>query len=170
MGLGVKFRAHPLAIGIASVQLKKLDELNANRRAYIQEISDGLQEIQGVSPVETCEGQRIRRILRLSDSIPRSRNARPSQPQGSRRPSEKKGFWQIITRIHSLSVMGCRCFQAACQQTAIHTLFSIPCRSSQTDSTSTKTTEALSVRSIGVAYLKLMQLGICLLLKKRVPN
>lgn len=56
MGLGVKFRAHPLAIGIASVQLKKLDELNAGRRAYIQEISDGLQEIPGVSPIETCEG------------------------------------------------------------------------------------------------------------------
>jgi dTDP-4-amino-4,6-dideoxygalactose transaminase len=56
MGLGVKFRAHPLAIGIASVQLKKLDELNTNRRAYIQEISTGLREIPGVSPVETYEG------------------------------------------------------------------------------------------------------------------
>ena len=56
MGLGVKFRAHPLAIGIASVQLKKLDDLNAGRRAYIQEVCDGLQEIPGVSPVETYEG------------------------------------------------------------------------------------------------------------------
>ena len=56
MGLGVKFRAHPLAIGIASVQLKKLDKLNANRRDYIQEISDGLREIPGVSPIETYEG------------------------------------------------------------------------------------------------------------------
>ena len=56
MGLGVKFRAHPLAIGIASVQLKKLDKLNANRRAYIREISDGLREIPGVSPVETYPG------------------------------------------------------------------------------------------------------------------
>ena len=56
MGLGVKFRAHPLAIGIASVQLKKLDQLNANRRAYIQSISDGLREIPGVSPVETYSG------------------------------------------------------------------------------------------------------------------
>ena len=55
MGLGVKFRAHPLAIGIASVQLKKLDELNASRRAYIQEISDGLRDIPGVSPVDTYE-------------------------------------------------------------------------------------------------------------------
>ena len=56
MGLGVKFRAHPLAIGIAAVQLKKLDELNANRRSYIKEISDGLCEIPGVAPVETYEG------------------------------------------------------------------------------------------------------------------
>ena len=55
-GLGVKFRAHPLAIGIASVQLKKLDALNTARRAYIQEISAGLQEIPGVSPVETYVG------------------------------------------------------------------------------------------------------------------
>ena len=56
LGLGVKFRAHPLAIGIASVQLKKLDALNTGRRAYIQEISEGLQEIPGVSPVKTYEG------------------------------------------------------------------------------------------------------------------
>ena len=56
MGLGVKFRAHPLAVGIASVQLKKLDELNANRRAYIKEVTDGLHEIPGVSPVERYDG------------------------------------------------------------------------------------------------------------------
>ena len=56
MGLGVKFRAHPLAIGIASVQLKKLDELNANRHAYIKAVTDGLYEIPGVSPVERYEG------------------------------------------------------------------------------------------------------------------
>lgn len=56
MGLGVKFRAHPLAIGIASVQLKKLDELNTNRRAYIKEITDGLHAIPGVAPVERYEG------------------------------------------------------------------------------------------------------------------
>ena len=56
MGLGVKFRAHPLAIGIASVQLKKLDELNANRRAYIKALTDDLYEIPGVSPIERYEG------------------------------------------------------------------------------------------------------------------
>ena len=55
MGLGVKFRAHPLAIGIASVQLKKLDRLNASRRAYIGEITDGLREILGF-PIERYEG------------------------------------------------------------------------------------------------------------------
>ena len=56
MGLGVKYRAHPLAIGIASVQMEKLDALNAKRRAYIQMVSDGLQAIPGVSPVETYTG------------------------------------------------------------------------------------------------------------------
>lgn len=56
MGLGVKYRAHPLAIGIASVQLQKLDELNANRRAYIQEINDGLQDVPGVMPIQRYDG------------------------------------------------------------------------------------------------------------------
>ena len=56
MGLGVKYRAHPLAIGIASVQLQKLDELNANRRAYIEEIREGLQNIQGVRAIERYAG------------------------------------------------------------------------------------------------------------------
>lgn len=56
MGLGVKYRAHPLAIGIASVQLQKLDELNANRRAYIEEIGKGLQDIAGVSSITRYEG------------------------------------------------------------------------------------------------------------------
>ena len=56
MGLGVKFRAHPLAIGIASVQMQKLDALNACRRAYIDEISAGLREVPGVYPVERYPG------------------------------------------------------------------------------------------------------------------
>lgn len=56
MGLGVKYRAHPLAIGIATVQLDKLDELNENRCAYIQEITDGLDDIAGVCPISRYEG------------------------------------------------------------------------------------------------------------------
>ena len=56
MGLGVKYRAHPLAIGIALVQLDKLAELNENRRAYIEEIGDGLKDISGVRPIERYEG------------------------------------------------------------------------------------------------------------------
>ena len=56
MGLGQKFRAHPLAIGIASVQMQKLDALNAGRRAYIDEISEGLREVPGVYPVERYPG------------------------------------------------------------------------------------------------------------------
>ena len=56
MGLGVKYRAHPLAIGIATIQLEKLDELNRNRRTYIRDINKGLQDIRGVSPIDRYEG------------------------------------------------------------------------------------------------------------------
>ena len=56
MGLGVKYRAHPVAIGIASVQMEKLEALNAKRSAFIREVSDGLRAIPGVSAVETYPG------------------------------------------------------------------------------------------------------------------
>jgi len=52
----VKFRAHPLAIGIASVQMRKLDALNARRRAYIQAVRDGIRGIPGVVPIVSSEG------------------------------------------------------------------------------------------------------------------
>ena len=56
MGLGVKYRAHPLAIGIASVQLQKLDKLNTNRRAYIDEVRSGLKDIRGVRSIDRYAG------------------------------------------------------------------------------------------------------------------
>ena len=56
MGLGVKYRAHPVAIGIASVQMEKLEALNAKRSSFIREVSDGLRTIPGVNPVETYPG------------------------------------------------------------------------------------------------------------------
>jgi dTDP-4-amino-4,6-dideoxygalactose transaminase len=56
LGIGNKFRAHPLGIGIATVQMAKLDALNARRRAYIKAVEDGLKELPGVRPVKTYEG------------------------------------------------------------------------------------------------------------------
>jgi dTDP-4-amino-4,6-dideoxygalactose transaminase len=56
LGTGMKFRAHPLGIGIAKVQLRKLPELNRKRRAYIEEVEAGLKDIPCVSPVSTYEG------------------------------------------------------------------------------------------------------------------
>ena len=56
LGLGIKFRAHPLGIGIASVQLKKLDELNARRRTHIHAVEAGIEKIRGVRPVQKYEG------------------------------------------------------------------------------------------------------------------
>ena len=52
LGLGVKFRAHPLGIGIASVQLKKLDALNERRRKHIAAVEEGIKGIRGVRPSE----------------------------------------------------------------------------------------------------------------------
>ena len=59
LGLGMKFRAHPLGVGIASVQLGKLDELNARRGRYFEQVEAGLAEIPGLEPIPTTpESQR----------------------------------------------------------------------------------------------------------------
>jgi dTDP-4-amino-4,6-dideoxygalactose transaminase len=56
LGLGMKFRAHPLGIGIAQVQLDKLSELNARRRAFIEEVEAGLADIPGLRPLRVPQG------------------------------------------------------------------------------------------------------------------
>jgi len=56
LGTGMKFRAHPLGIGVASVQLDKLDELNRRRTAYVEEVEAGLADIPGLRPVPTYPG------------------------------------------------------------------------------------------------------------------
>ena len=56
LGTGMKFRAHPLAIGIASVQLNKLDALNARRGRYVEEVEAGLAEVPGLRPIPTSPG------------------------------------------------------------------------------------------------------------------
>lgn len=56
LGLGMKFRAHPLGIGIAMVQLRRLPELNRRRRAYVEEVEAGLAAIPGLRPVKVYEG------------------------------------------------------------------------------------------------------------------
>ena len=56
LGLGMKFRAHPLGIGIAGVQLKRLPELNRRRGAYIEAVEAGLANIPGLRPVKVHDG------------------------------------------------------------------------------------------------------------------
>jgi perosamine synthetase len=56
LGLGMKFRAHPLGIGIAGIQLEKLPELNRRRAAYIAEVETGLGAIPGLRPIGVYEG------------------------------------------------------------------------------------------------------------------
>ncbi|HOZ46489.1 MAG TPA: DegT/DnrJ/EryC1/StrS family aminotransferase [Candidatus Hydrogenedentes bacterium] len=56
LGLGMKFRAHPLGIGIASVQLGKLPDLNRRRAAFIQQVEGGLSGIPGLRPIKVYDG------------------------------------------------------------------------------------------------------------------
>ena len=56
LGTGMKFRAHPLAIGIAQVQLRKLPELNRRRREFVEAVEAGLAEIPYLEPIPTAEG------------------------------------------------------------------------------------------------------------------
>lgn len=56
LGLGIKFRAHPLGIGMARVQLRKLPQLNAGRGGFVKAVEVGLRDIPGLKPVPTTPG------------------------------------------------------------------------------------------------------------------
>ncbi|MFH1739640.1 MAG: DegT/DnrJ/EryC1/StrS family aminotransferase [bacterium] len=56
LGIGMKYRSHPLGIAIAKVQLGKLEELNRRRREYVEAIENGIEEIPGLRPVKQYEG------------------------------------------------------------------------------------------------------------------
>jgi dTDP-4-amino-4,6-dideoxygalactose transaminase len=53
LGLGVKYRVNPLALGLARVQLRRLPELNERRRATFAYLDRALGEIPGIRPVAT---------------------------------------------------------------------------------------------------------------------
>ena len=53
LGTGMKLRAHPLGIGIALVQLRKLHQLNQGRRQYVETVEAALADIPGLRPVPT---------------------------------------------------------------------------------------------------------------------
>ena len=54
-GIGMKTRAHPLGIGIAAEQWKKLPDLNARRRAYIEQVEAAMADLPGLCPVKAYE-------------------------------------------------------------------------------------------------------------------
>jgi perosamine synthetase len=56
LGTGMKFRAHPLGIGIAKVQFARLKQLNERRKAYVQEIEAGLAGTACLEPVTLYPG------------------------------------------------------------------------------------------------------------------
>jgi perosamine synthetase len=55
LGLGMKFRAHPLGIGIASVQFEKLNDLNQRRKAYVEAVETRIKELPGLKPVKVYD-------------------------------------------------------------------------------------------------------------------
>jgi dTDP-4-amino-4,6-dideoxygalactose transaminase len=55
-GIGMKTRSHPLGIGIATVQLNKLDGLNERRGTFIKAVEAGLADVPGIKPVKVYEG------------------------------------------------------------------------------------------------------------------
>ena len=56
LGLGMKFRSHPLAMAIAKIQTEKFPELNRRRRAFVEEVEQGLSGLPGLHSIEACEG------------------------------------------------------------------------------------------------------------------
>ncbi len=56
LGLGMKFRAHPLGMGIATVQFKKLPGLNLRRKSYVEYVEEQLKNIPGLSPLKVYQG------------------------------------------------------------------------------------------------------------------
>jgi perosamine synthetase len=56
LGTGMKFRAHPLGVGIAAVQLNKLNALNARRGAYVEEVEAGLAKVPGLEAIPSSPG------------------------------------------------------------------------------------------------------------------
>jgi dTDP-4-amino-4,6-dideoxygalactose transaminase len=50
IGLGVKYRPNPLGMAMARVQLGRLDELNAKRKAWFARLDAALGELPGVLP------------------------------------------------------------------------------------------------------------------------
>ncbi len=58
LGTGMKFRAHPLGLGIAGVQLSKLDRVNAGRGKWVSTIENGISDIPFLKPVKVHDGAR----------------------------------------------------------------------------------------------------------------
>lgn len=56
LGTGMKFRAHPLGIGIAGIQLRKLPKLNEGRSRWVSALEAGVADIPFLEPVPAIPG------------------------------------------------------------------------------------------------------------------
>jgi dTDP-4-amino-4,6-dideoxygalactose transaminase len=69
VGLGVKYRPHPLGMAMARVQLRRLPELNARRRAWFARLDAVLGELPGVAPQQVYPGAERGGLLLYSGKI-----------------------------------------------------------------------------------------------------
>jgi perosamine synthetase len=90
MGIGFKFRAHPLAMGIAKVQMDRLEEINRRREAIFRQLDEGLSWIPCIQVLSiNSKAKRggfygYRMIYRSEklDGIPRSLFLKALQAEG----------------------------------------------------------------------------------------
>lgn len=66
MGLGIKYRANPLAVAFASAQLKRLNELNEHRTRCADHLNERLRGTEGIATVEPLPGARRGGYLELN--------------------------------------------------------------------------------------------------------
>jgi len=55
MGLGIKYRANPLAMAMGRAQLRRLPELNERRRAWFAKLDNLLEPVKGIYPQQVYD-------------------------------------------------------------------------------------------------------------------
>jgi len=113
-GLGIKYRAHPLAVAIALVQLDRIEELNAKRAAFVAELDQRLEAIPGIEPIRAYPeakrggfyGYRCRYLLAETTGVSRDRFVEALQAEGVPCGSDRYGLLHLQPLFSDLSFDG----------------------------------------------------------------
>lgn len=116
-GFGLKYRAHPLAVAIANVQLKHLDETNRIRKENFDYLSSGLERIKGIEipttvPGATRHGHYEYRVIyhrEQLNGIPRERFIEALQAEGVRVDAERYNLLHLNPLFQGTNIYGKGC-------------------------------------------------------------